>query len=83
MVVGFWLGYSQTSLILALNRCMSFSRHKWIFAGWRQKVWLAIPITFTLTVTLFGNAGVYDSTYKVSGLSEFGVVDGVRSGFLR
>ncbi|KAI6171539.1 hypothetical protein M3Y97_01027600 [Aphelenchoides bicaudatus] len=61
---GFWLGYSQTSLILALNRCLSFSQYKWIFTEWRQYVWIGAPIALTVGVVLFGTSGCYNSIYK-------------------
>ncbi|KAI6204330.1 hypothetical protein M3Y94_00661500 [Aphelenchoides besseyi] len=60
---GFWIGYSQISLILALNRCLSFSEYKWIFVGWRQSLWMGLPIGFTVFVVLFGSAGLYNSVW--------------------
>jgi hypothetical protein len=62
---GFWLGYSQTSLILALNRCLSFSRYKWIFTEWRQYVWIGFPVALAVGIMLFGETGAYNSVYKV------------------
>ncbi|KAI6175014.1 Serpentine Receptor, class T [Aphelenchoides bicaudatus] len=57
-----WIGYSMTSLILAINRCLAFSKYSWIFKGfWREILWLATPPTATITVALFGQSITYNS----------------------
>ncbi|KAI6180241.1 Serpentine Receptor, class T [Aphelenchoides besseyi] len=42
----FWLAYSQTSLLLAINRCLSFSKYKYIFDGLK-------PVLFKLDAIRF------------------------------
>ncbi|KAI6231343.1 hypothetical protein M3Y95_00371600 [Aphelenchoides besseyi] len=59
-----WLAYSQTALLLAVNRCLSFSKYKYIFDGWMQYVFLLFPLTTCFIALFFGLSGSYSSVYN-------------------
>ncbi|KAI6208914.1 Serpentine Receptor, class T [Aphelenchoides besseyi] len=60
----FWLAYSQTSLLLAINRCLSFSKYKYIFDGWMQYVFLLIPFTSCFIDLFFCVSASYSPVYN-------------------
>ncbi|KAI6170908.1 hypothetical protein M3Y97_01103600 [Aphelenchoides bicaudatus] len=58
-LVAFWIGYATAAMVLALNRCLSYSKYIWIFKGRYELFWLALPFLTTSYVLLFGRFCVY------------------------
>ncbi|KAI6175015.1 hypothetical protein M3Y97_00985000 [Aphelenchoides bicaudatus] len=57
-----WIGYSMTSLILAINRCLAFSKYKTLFEGaFRQAFWILLPLFASVFVIIFGQSITYNS----------------------
>jgi hypothetical protein len=51
-------------MLLAINRCLSFSRYKYIFDGPQQYFFMALPIGLTIYVLLFGMSASYSPVYN-------------------
>ncbi|KAI6237614.1 7TM GPCR, serpentine receptor class t (Srt) family-containing protein [Aphelenchoides besseyi] len=61
-IISFWIAYSQTSLLLAINRSLCFSTsYQHIFEGKKQYLLLSLPWLICMYVLLFGTSGAYSS----------------------
>ncbi|KAI6171530.1 hypothetical protein M3Y97_01026700 [Aphelenchoides bicaudatus] len=66
ILMSLWCGYSQTSVLLAFNRCMLLNRWSgFLFRGRQRFLWFLYPLCWSLAVLIFGNPGFYNSVYNV------------------
>ncbi|KAI6230336.1 G protein-coupled receptor [Aphelenchoides fujianensis] len=56
-----WSGYTVTSLLLSINRCLAFTPYSWVFTGKLQYVFLALPLVYSAGICAFARAPIWNS----------------------
>ncbi|KAI6184931.1 7TM GPCR, serpentine receptor class t (Srt) family-containing protein [Aphelenchoides bicaudatus] len=60
-MLALWMGYSTYCIILAVNRCLVFTRFSYLFTGKKEYFWLGSPIVITVLIFIVGKPGFYSS----------------------
>ncbi|CAD5232373.1 unnamed protein product [Bursaphelenchus xylophilus] len=58
-----WMGYSVYATILALNRCVCFTRANFLFKGYWQYFWYTVPLLYTIYEAVYGRPVIFNAQF--------------------